>query len=402
MISLIVKPTDSCNARCLYCSVRDKSKRQHRMTSDMVRLLLTRIGEYLETTPADTVNITWHGGEPLLMGPAFYQDVVALEADALGVHRSRLSHSIQSNLTMLTDAWYDVLKALRVRTMGTSIEFVPGLRGLGSRVDSTAYQRLFFDATERLGRWGIGWGGIYVVTSRSIDRPEDVVNYCMNLVQQSGGFRLNPLYLEGEARRAEVLPLGIGAAAFGHFLGRAFRVWWPRRKSAPVVEPFQSYCRVLMGEAEDLCCDDSGRCGRSHLGIDAMGRVYQCGRAMDSEVLEYGHLATHGLGEILSHPLKQQLEGRTSSLAGGECAGCSVFHLCHGGCPIDGYIYKDRWHGNTIWCESKKILLEEYLLPTLARDTGLVDVGRRGCHACAIAGEGGPHEAIPLAALVRS
>jgi uncharacterized protein len=401
MLSLIVKPTDSCNARCLYCSVRDKSKRQHRMTPDMVRLLLTRVAEFLEST-SESVNITWHGGEPLLMGTAFYQNVIGLEEQLLGAHRSRLSHSIQSNLTMLTDGWYDVLKALRVRTMGTSIEFVPGLRGLGSRVDSAAYQKLFFDATERLERWGIGWGGIYVVTSRSIDRPEDVINFCMNLVQQSGGIRLNPLYLEGEARREDVLPLGIDASAFGHFLGRAFRVWWPRRKSTPVVEPFQSYCRVLMGEAESLCCDDSGRCGRSHLGIDAVGRVYQCGRAMDSEVLEYGHLETHGLGEILGHPLKQQLEGRSKSLAASDCAGCSIFHLCHGGCPIDGYIYRDRWHGNTIWCQTKKILLEQYLLPTVARDTGYVHSPGQVCHNCEVADQSGPFQAVPLSAAARS
>lgn len=382
MITLITKPTDACNARCVYCSVGDKAKRPERMTLDLVRRLFERVAAFLSTHD-EWINITWHGGEPLLMGPAFYKEVIRIEEEVAGKHRDRIRHSMQSNLTMLTDAWEDVFKALRIEMVGSSFEFLPGLRGLGRNVDWRTYHKLFFDAVERLEGWGIGFGVIYVVTSDAIDRPEDVINLCMNVVQRSGGIRLNPLYLEGEARRDEVRPLGVDARKFGHFLGRAFRVWWPQHDVAPNVEPFQAYCKKLLGESNDLCCDDSGVCGDSHLGIDPLGRVYQCGRAMDTGILEYGHLNTHSLEEILNHPLKVELEGRTAALAKTDCASCEVFHLCHGGCPIDGYIYKDRWHGSTIFCESKKIFLSEYLLPALEQDAKKSSVPlNRECYTC--------------------
>jgi uncharacterized protein len=374
MLTLITKPTDECNAACVYCSVGDKARTKTRMTEQTVRLLFERIREFLAGTN-ESVYITWHGGEPMLLGSSFYELVAKIEEEIAGEYRDRILHTMQSNLTLLNDSYRRVFQLLRINMVGTSFEFVPELRGLGAKVDWRLYNRRFFEATEKLNELGIGWGIVYVVTSRSVHRPDDVINFCLNLVSRSGAIRLNTLYLEGAARRPEVAHLGVTPEEFGHFLGRVFQIWFERRDSVPSVEPLQSYYDYYLGKTDSLCCDESGSCGRSHLGIGPEGNIYQCGRSMDADVLQYGNLATHSFCSVWDHPLKEMLLGRSQLLSEADCAECDCFDWCHGGCPVDGYIYKGDWFKSTNWCEARRILFRQYFVPTM-RGAGLAAARR--------------------------
>jgi uncharacterized protein len=374
MLTLITKPTDQCNAACVYCSVGDKARIKTRMSQDTLRLFFERIREFLSDT-SESVYVTWHGGEPLLLGSAFYESVAQIEEELVGPYRDRIQHTMQSNLTLLDDSYRRIFRLLRIEQVGSSFEFVPGLRGLGTKVDWQLYNRKFFDAIAKLDEWGVGWGIVYVVTSRSVHRPEDVANYCLNLTGTRGTIRINPLYLEGSARRPEVSDLGVTPEEYGHFLGRVFRVWFSRRESATAMEPLRGYYDYYLGRSDTQCCDESGSCGRSHLGIDPEGNIYQCGRSMDADVLKYGNLTTDSFRSVWDHPLKQLLLGRSDALAGTECLKCECYDWCHGGCPVDGYLYKNDWFKSTNLCEARRIFFTQYFLPTM-RAAGLQPVMR--------------------------
>lgn len=364
MLTIIVKPTENCNANCVYCSVNDKSMKKKTMSERILRALYRRIGEYLANSD-DRVNITWHGGEPMLPGPAFYEKVIAIQKRFLGKNAERVQHSMQTNLTMLNDSFRDIFERLGIRQLGSSFEFVPGLRGIGKNCDSQAYERKFFDAISKLNQWGVGFGVVYVVTSRSIGRGEEVLNYLINLVNHDGGLRINPLYLEGEAKKEAVKPLGVSAVDFGNFLGCCFRSWYPRREIYNPIEPFLGFYNFLVGKSKSLCCDESGVCGSSHLGVDPDGNIYQCGRAMDSHVLKYGHLLTHDFKGVFEHELKHKLSLRSAELRRTECSDCRFFDYCHGGCPIDGFIYRADWNRKTIWCEARRIFFQDHMEPVM-------------------------------------
>jgi uncharacterized protein len=364
VLTIITKPTENCNANCVYCSVNDKSKKKEVMSVSVLTAFYERIRDYLSGTE-ETVNITWHGGEPLLPGTDYYEEVIRVQEKILGSDQSRVSHSMQSNLTMLHDGFRKIFERLGIDQVGSSFEFVPHLRGIGKTVDSELYEDKFFEAIAKLKQWGVRYGVVYVVTSRSVDRNEDVLNYLMNLIDRQGTIRLNPLYLEGEARREEVKPLGIDESQFGHFLGHCFQSWFPRRDYGTPVQPFDGFYKYVTDQSRTLCCDESGVCGYSHLGIDPQGNIYQCGRAMDSHVLKFGNLETHDFKSVFNHDLKRQLNDRSSVLRERECRDCRFFDFCHGGCPIDGFIYRSDWFKKTIWCEARKIFLEKYFEPTL-------------------------------------
>jgi len=290
VLTLITKCTEYCNANCVYCAVRDKEDKRDRMSIDVLRSLLERVAEYLRADPQRRVNITWHGGEPMLMGADFYRAVRLLHREILGWDAPRLRHSMQSNLTLLTPELAGVLREMGLVSIGSSYDYTPGLRGLAPHRDHLEYERRFFEGVELLHRNGISTGIIFVVTSRTVDAPVETLVYMCNLLgkRYRGHIRLNPLYREGEASKDMNADLAISPEQFGHFLGRAFKYWLPRRNLLPGVAPFGALARAVEGDVGQLSCEEAGRCGNTHLAIGPRGEVWQCGRAMDNASLQFG------------------------------------------------------------------------------------------------------------------
>lgn len=58
---------------------------------------------------ADTLTIVWHAGEPLAMPITFYEDAIGIFNDVF-TSSCQISHSIQTNATLLSDAWCELFK----------------------------------------------------------------------------------------------------------------------------------------------------------------------------------------------------------------------------------------------------------------------------------------------------
>jgi radical SAM protein with 4Fe4S-binding SPASM domain len=376
-LTLVVKATEDCNANCVYCSVADKETKKERMEGRVLRLLISRVAEFLKKRADDDVLIIWHGGEPLLMGPDFYRKAHQLQQEILGCETHRLRHTFQTNLTLYTDEFGEVFRLLDVNGIGSSFEHQEGLRGMGVPLRSRPYDRRFFRGLEKIEIEQMFIGIIYVVTSLTLDRPVETLIYLANLIsdRDNAGVRINPLYLEGEAGKEELQYLAVSAADIGHFHGKAFSYWLTRRHILPQVQPFSSVYDHFVKGHESLCCDDAGRCGNTHLGIGPRGEIYQCGRSMDSHLFCYGNLEDIDFEGVFQHPLKKLLDQRSQHLSGSECAGCRFFGCCHGGCPVDAQLCSGGPMHRSNVCETKRVFYEEYFEPL----TGIVVGSDSGC-----------------------
>jgi uncharacterized protein len=360
-----VKATENCNANCVYCSVADKHMKRSMMSFEVVASLLDRVREYLARDARRRVTLTWHGGEPALLGATFFHGVNALCGEILGSRRTALRHLVQSNITLVDDELAHAWKSLGIHGVGSSYEYHPKIRGLGVSVDAAAYQAQFFRGLQILDRFGMDVGVIYVVTRASVHEPERCMVLLSNLLGKSrrGHFRLNPLYSEGEAARGSAVSLSVTPSEFGHFLGRAYRYWYPRRWLLRGVGPFNALCAHLESGTASLGCELSGQCGWDHLGVGVTGEIFQCGRALDNQVLTHQSLATQSFDDVLDGPMKQAIIGRLQTLREGHCAGCSFWELCHGGCPVDGQIYHGDWRQHTHLCETHQVFYGQYVMP---------------------------------------
>lgn len=361
MITLIVKPTEFCNADCTYCSVAEKPEKKKRMSLATLEKLMERIREYLAPDPQRRVGITWHGGEPALMGVDFFKTAGILQKEVLGADAHKLQHSIQSNLTVMSDELAECYVELGITSVGSSYDLSPGVRTIG---DSDKYNRKFFRGLEIIHRHGIGTGIIFVVTSRVVDRPVETMIFLTNLLgkRARGHFRLNPMYMEGEALLQEH-NLSITAEQYGHFLGKAYQYWYPRRHILCGVAPFAGLSQIVDGIPTQMSCEEVGSCGDTHLSVAPNGDIYQCGRAMDNNILNYGNIYNQTFEQTFDMPLKKSLMRRSSKLRVSDCASCDLWEYCHGGCPIDGHIAYHEWQHKTYYCGTKHILFPKYIYP---------------------------------------
>lgn len=350
---VVMKPTLACNAACRYCA-SGEGEDHARFPESALPELFRPFGEWLQAHPGERVCWIWHGGEPLLMGRAFYEAVVDAQRAVLGPDAPRIRNVVQSNLSLLTPEWIPTLRRLVGRgSIGTSFDPVPGWRLLGRGAPAgEAYDDAWLRGTELLRRSGVRYGTVYVVHSESVGRAGEMYRFFRN--HDSGaGARFNPLYIEGRAEGLDAGP--VSPEEYGRFLIDLFDAWQAdgrRMKAMPLAE----WLGAWQGEERCLCCDSRGSCAATHLGIAPDGAVYTCGRGLDTGTTSHGNILRDPLEAILAHPHRKALLGRAESLRSGPCAGCEWWELCHGGCPHDALLGWGDEQRETLWCESRQML----------------------------------------------
>ena len=121
MATVIFKPTDRCNSNCAYCSVL-QNEHNRDMADDVLETLFRRINEYLVAHPHEHVDFTWHGGEPLLLGPAYFDRAWQLQQQYCPATKDRIKHLIQSNLTLFHEGFVEPFRRLGIEQVGSSYE----------------------------------------------------------------------------------------------------------------------------------------------------------------------------------------------------------------------------------------------------------------------------------------
>ncbi|HLC41493.1 MAG TPA: radical SAM protein, partial [Methylomirabilota bacterium] len=109
---VLAKPTGAvCNLDCKYCFFLSKemlySGSRFRMADDLLELYIRQL---LDANTAPEVNVAWQGGEPTLMGLEFFKRSL----EYVEKHKKpgqRVSHTLQTNGTLLNDEWCAFLKA---------------------------------------------------------------------------------------------------------------------------------------------------------------------------------------------------------------------------------------------------------------------------------------------------
>ncbi len=347
----IVKPTAACNGKCVYCSAY-KEDPGRAMTRQTLRLLFERVGEYAETGALREIQFLWHGGEPLLMGPDFYREVLELSAALQERGQIPVGHLIQSNITLVTEEFLPVLKELvPTGRFGTSYDPIPGIRLLRG---GKSYEEEWKKAYALLRSGGLDVGVVYVVHHGSLGNAGHIYHELKGL-GLTGGLRFNPLYDTGLAKTSR--ELHISPRQWGEFLLELWEVWNEDGRTLHVA-PLEGWDDLINGRKARLSCAYSGSCTRNFTGIDADGTVYTCGRSMDDHLMPFGNLHDEPLSQIYAAEARRAFLNRQEWLLQGECAGCRWWSLCHGGCPNDAQIAYGDMLRKTYWCEGTRLYLD--------------------------------------------
>ena len=357
MITIIFKAVEKCNSNCIYCGVI-KKRQDVVMQYDLLQEVFQKINDYLLKFPEEKIVFTWHGGEVCLLGAEYFYKAIELLDRCCRTTKARIKHLVQTNLTLINQNIIDAFKILGIESVGSSYEFIPHIRGFGKNRDSMAYNKKFFEGINLIEKNGLSWGVIYVVHKQSLNNPLEVFQMLVNL-NVACPPKFNKIYIYDEDK----YHLAITGREFADFLGAIMPFWWAHRERFPNITPFSHFYDSYTRKMNRMDCELAGRCSHKWLYIGATGKVSQCGRAGDFEVLSYGNIQDQTLEKLLNNPQRNDIGNRIAILQDTECKDCKFWMVCHGGCPLDAMVVKGSMYRKATHCEWVKPFLAEYFEP---------------------------------------
>ncbi|MEU5609760.1 cyclophane-forming radical SAM peptide maturase AmcB [Streptomyces sparsogenes] len=186
--TVVVQPTTWCNLDCRYCYLPFR-KLKHQMPPEVADALAVSVTQ-LTDSGGSPIGIVWHGGEPLAAGPQKFTALLAPFEDLR--QAGRVHHYVQTNATLITDTWCDLLNTYDVR-VGVSIDGPAAANA--ERVDlrgKPAFERILH-GIRRLREHSIPFSVISVVGMQSISRPEALLEFLTELGCHSAGFNIEEI-----------------------------------------------------------------------------------------------------------------------------------------------------------------------------------------------------------------
>ena len=336
---VMAKPTGAvCNLDCEYCFFLSKESLypgdRFRMSDDV---LAGYLGQYIGSQPDGEVTVAWQGGEPTLMGVEFFRRAVRV-AEEVRRPGQQLQHTIQTNGTLLTDEWCDLLAGHRF-LVGISIDGPPDLHDR-YRVDKRGgpTSERVLRGLHLLRSHGVDVNVLCTVHRANQDRPLDVYRYFRDDLGITF-IQLIPIvervndtgFQEGDT----VTDRSVDPVAWGTFLEAVFDEWVTRDVGTVFVQLFDaalaSWC-----ELPSSLCIFRETCGDA-LALEHNGDLYSCDHFVEPDHF-LGNITTSTMVELVTSP-KQRAFGRAKADdLPGYCRTCEVRFACNGECPRNRFV----------------------------------------------------------------
>lgn len=170
---LVLQPSPFCNINCDYCYLPNRTSTR-RMGMPVLENAIAKT--FASDLVRGDLTIIWHAGEPLAVPMAWYEEAFEVIA-RVAPPGPRIQHSVQSNGTLINQAWCDFLRKHKV-SIGLSIdgpEFLHDAhrktrKGVGTHAQAMRGMRL-------LRENGIPFHVISVITREALGRAKEIFDF---------------------------------------------------------------------------------------------------------------------------------------------------------------------------------------------------------------------------------
>lgn len=344
--TVIAKPTKQCNADCSFCSAPPDVNGAGKWTMDDFKFYFDRLSPHLSRG----AYIIWHGGEPMLLGPKWYEQARQY-ADKQG--REDIKFSIQTNLLAYKrEVWEDTFKYImggRVSTSYEPDESDRTLRGSPSRYNQIFMAKLNEALDDGLRPMVIG-------TYTEFTAPLAMKVYDKSLSMGDGrsfDVRVNYRYPAGRARSMGRI---IEPETYGNTLLEMYERWMTEAPDFRIT-PLDQMLEKSIGVRSEQQCPWTNSCGGGFLGLEPNGDVYNCAdfADLDDEQYRFGNLRETDLPTCLKTKAAKDIRRRRVDLPQ-DCLSCPHFSECRGGCARDAVLYGKDLNGKFEYCLSWKMI----------------------------------------------
>ncbi|MBL6276907.1 radical SAM protein [Micromonospora fiedleri] len=347
---VVMQPTTLCNLDCAYCYLPFRAA-DRRMPVAVAEAVAASVNPWAASA---RFSVVWHGGEPLAAGR---EQLAALMAP----FGPEVEHHVQTNATLIDDAWCEFFVAHRMR-VSVSVDG-PRERN-GDRVTRSgrpAYDRIV-RGVAALRRHDLPFSALAVVNDPAPGRAAELYDYCLDLGCEVLGVNIEET--EGVNTRTNAHDPAV-VTGFWAELVAAWRRQ-PRIHLREVEWSLRYAAAVLDGTADDLLPRR----------LDPIPTIAYDGSVvvLSPELAgftdsRYGDFSS---GNVLATPLHAILADAAERtawvgefLTGVEAcrSSCPYFGFCGGGHAANRYFELGRFDGTeTEHCRNSKIRLLEGVL----------------------------------------
>ena len=342
---IMAKPTGPlCNLDCSYCFYLEKEK-LYPATQDWAMapdVLEAYIRQYIESQPHDNISFAWQGGEPTLLGIAWFDNVLRLQEKY--ANGKRIQNALQTNGVTLDAAWAEFL-ARNDFLVGVSVD---GPRELHDAYRLDKGQQPTFERVMRgidcLKDANVRFNTLTVVNRKNSYHPLDVFRLLKEI--GSGFMQFIPVV---ERRAMEPSPLGLvllapqqqSAAspvtewsvepeAYGNFLCAIFDEWVRHDVGKYFVQLFDVTLELWLGLPPSLCVF-SETCGDA-IALEHNGDLYSCDHYVYPEN-KLGNIMERPIASLAAMPRQKTFGQAKRDSLPAYCRKCDVRFACNGECP---------------------------------------------------------------------
>lgn len=356
-----IKPSGSqCNLDCTYCFYLHKETllqqpKRPRMSEALLELY---IKQYIEAQTGPSVEFTWQGGEPTLMGIDFFEKVIEIQNKYKKANQE-IFNDLQTNGTLLNDEWCQFLKKHNF-LVGLSIdgpaEYHDKYRY--SKTKQPTFERVM-KAVALLHKHNVPFNALCVVNRDNAKAPLDVYRFLRDkvkpqLIQFIPGIETKDFHsVAPQHWPEENLPVigspaskpgtvdsvvsdwSVDADDWGMFLNTIWDEWFQRDFGNVFVDQFENVISLMFGYGPQKCVN-SEVCGKA-LAIEHNGDLYSCDHFVYPE-FKLGNIQQVHQGDLMFSERQKQFAYAKSDQLPAYCKSCSYLKLCWGECPKNRFI----------------------------------------------------------------
>jgi uncharacterized protein len=320
-VDWVIKISRFCNLRCRYCYEYPHLGDHTRMSLAHIEAMFRRIAEHYQSSDK-RMDFVWHGGEPLLIEPAYYREIAVLEREIFTPVGLAYANNVQTNLTRLSPPILELIRGF-FNGMSVSIDFFGDQRvNIGGKPIEPLVKRNM----ARLKNEGIVFGCISVLSRENVEHVEEIYRY----VEEHGySLRFLPIYRTGFPGQQDHLALSASEIVMA--FERLADVWLTSERAIRV-RPLEDYLTHVIGKLT-LGCASQPVYDKSEdevvYVVATDGSLYSTADAYN-EALCHGNLFTTSIAEMQRGAVYRRAVEQSRQRMAATCERCAYYGACSG------------------------------------------------------------------------